>query len=163
MRCNARAAQRFLSNPTLDEHIDWACSTALERLGVATVKELAGFWNAVTSAQAKAWCQDAAKAGRVVPAMVSDHNTGTKEPRWAAFDWERRLAERAARAGQDVASYLHHLIDRDIDLESLDAILAPMRRNFEESGMTDDDLAALVEEVREDIWREKHGRPSKAS
>ena len=29
--------------------------------------------------------------------------------------------------------------------------------------MTDDDLAALVEEVREDIWREKHGRPSKAS
>jgi hypothetical protein len=75
---------------------------------------------------------------------------------------ERRLAERAARAGQDVAAYVHHLIDRDIDEESLDAILAPVRRNFEESGMTDDDLAALVEEVREDIWREKHGRPSKA-
>jgi hypothetical protein len=75
---------------------------------------------------------------------------------------ERRLAERAARAGQDVASYVRHLIDRDIDAESLDAILAPVRRNFEESGMTDDDLAALVEEVREDIWREKHGRPSKA-
>ena len=29
--------------------------------------------------------------------------------------------------------------------------------------MTDDDLAALVEGVREDIWREEHGRPSKAS
>jgi hypothetical protein len=29
--------------------------------------------------------------------------------------------------------------------------------------MTDDDVAALVEEVREDIWREKHGRPKKAS
>lgn len=77
-------------------------------------------------------------------------------------DQERRLAERAARAGQDIADYVHRLIDRDIDAEGLDAILAPVRRNFEESGMTDDDLAALVEEVREDIWREEHGRPSKA-
>jgi hypothetical protein len=75
---------------------------------------------------------------------------------------EKRLAERAARAGQDVAAYVHHLIDRDIDAESLDVILAPVRRNFEESGMTDDDLADLVEGVREDIWREQHGRPSKA-
>jgi hypothetical protein len=76
-------------------------------------------------------------------------------------DQERRLAERAARAGQDLTAYVHHLIDRDIDTESLDVILAPVRRDFEESGMTDDDLAALIEEVREDIWREKHGRPSK--
>jgi hypothetical protein len=76
---------------------------------------------------------------------------------------ERRLAERAARAGQEVTAYVHQLIDHDIRAESLDAILAPVRRNFDGSGMTDDDLAALVEEVREDIWREKHGRPSKAS
>ena len=70
-------------------------------------------------------------------------------------------SERAARAGQDLTAYVHHLIDRDIDTESLDAILAPVRRNFEESSMTDDDLAALVEEVREDIWWEKHDGPSK--
>lgn len=76
---------------------------------------------------------------------------------------EKRLAGRAARAGQDLADYVHHLIDRDIESENLDAILAPLRRNFKQSGMTDEDLAALVEEVREDIWREKHGRPSKAS
>jgi hypothetical protein len=76
---------------------------------------------------------------------------------------ERRLAERAAQAGQEVIAYVHHLIDRDIEAESLDAILAPVRRNFEQSGMTDEDLAALVEEVREDNWREKHGRPSKTS
>jgi hypothetical protein len=76
---------------------------------------------------------------------------------------ERRLTERAARTGQDVAAYVHHLIDRDLDAENLDTILAPVRRDFEQSGMTDDDLAALVEEVREDIWREKHGRPSRAS
>jgi hypothetical protein len=48
-------------------------------------------------------------------------------------------------------------------VESLDTILASVRRDFEESGMTDDDLAAVVEEVREDIWREKPGRTSRAS
>jgi hypothetical protein len=52
--------------------------------------------------------------------------------------------------------------DHDIPAESLDVILAPVRRSFEKSGMTDEDLAALVEEVQEDIWREQHGRPSKA-
>ena len=72
---------------------------------------------------------------------------------------ERRLTERAAQAGQGCTAYVHYLIDRDIKAESLDAILAPVRRNFERSGMTDDDLAALVEEVREDIWRENHGQP----
>lgn len=74
---------------------------------------------------------------------------------------ERRLAERAEQSGEDAASYVHRLIDREIDPDCLDPILAPVRRNFEESGMTDDDLAALVEEVREDIWREGHGSPSK--
>ena len=76
---------------------------------------------------------------------------------------EKRLAERAAQAGHEVVTYINLLIDRDLDAESLDAILAPVRRNFEQSGMTDEDLTALVEEVREDIWREKHGRPSKTS
>ncbi len=76
---------------------------------------------------------------------------------------EKRLAERADQVGQEVVPDIHRLIDRDIQAESLDAILAPVRRNFEQSGRTDEDLAALVEEVREDIWREKHGGPSKTS
>ena len=76
---------------------------------------------------------------------------------------EKQLAERAAQAGQEVAAYVQDLIDRDLGTEDLDAILAPVRRNFEESGLTDEDLTALVEEVREDIWREQHGRPSRAS
>jgi hypothetical protein len=74
---------------------------------------------------------------------------------------ERRLTERAAQAGQEVSTYVHYLIDRGLAAETLDAILAPVRRDFEQSGMSDEDLAALVEEAREDIWREKHGRPSK--
>jgi hypothetical protein len=48
----------------------------------------------------------------------------------------------------------------NFEAEKLDAILTAVRRDFEESGMTDEDLAALVEEVREDMWRERHGQPS---
>jgi len=41
---------------------------------------------------------------------------------------------------------------------TLDEILAPVRQEFEQSGMTDDDLANLSEELREKVWQEKHGR-----
>lgn len=34
-------------------------------------------------------------------------------------------------------------------------ILAPVRKGFEESGMTDDELTALVEKAREDFHRER--------
>jgi hypothetical protein len=78
-------------------------------------------------------------------------------------DQQRRLTAKAAQAGRDLSAYVQQLIDRDIDVESLDAILAPVRRNFEQSSMTDEELTTLVEEVREDIWRETHGKPSKSS
>ncbi len=40
-----------------DAFIDWACSEALERLGFATSGELAAFWDIVSPAEAKAWCE----------------------------------------------------------------------------------------------------------
>ena len=39
-----------------DAIIDWACNAALDRLGFATAKELAAFWDLITLAEAKAWC-----------------------------------------------------------------------------------------------------------
>ena len=39
-----------------NDFVDWACGAALERLGFATAGEIAGFWGAVTTAEAKAWC-----------------------------------------------------------------------------------------------------------
>jgi hypothetical protein len=79
-------------------------------------------------------------------------------------DEQRQLAERAARNGRDLVDYVHLLIERDIQASvALDQALAPFRRQVEESGMTDDELAEFFEEVREDAWQEKHGRPSKTS
>ena len=91
---------------------------------------------------------------------------------------ERKLAERAAQSGQDPTSYVHRLITDALEVEApaengtgdsqetrptLAEILAPVHEDFRKSGMTEDDLDALVEEVREEIWQEKHGSKSKAS
>ncbi|MBU6413788.1 MAG: winged helix DNA-binding domain-containing protein [Planctomycetes bacterium] len=56
--------------PDLVDHIDWACSTAISRLGIASPTEIARFWNAVSIAQAREWCTRAASEGRLVAANV---------------------------------------------------------------------------------------------
>src|SRR2546423_8854633 len=89
---------------------------------------------------------------------------------------EQKLRERAAQAGQSVERYVHELVERDVlhanggkrpssvlDQSSvpnrtLEEILAPVREEFERSGMTDEELAGLVEEIREEIWQEKQAR-----
>lgn len=71
---------------------------------------------------------------------------------------ERKLLERAARGGQDVTEYVRRLIARD--LQDVDEALAPFRLQVAESGMSDEDLGAFFEEVRDEVWREKHGRAS---
>ena len=79
--------------PPEEEHTEWACSTAFERLVVATPKELADFWNALEPARAKAWCERAAREGRIVPVVVEPHGAGAKpKPSYALADWERRLS-----------------------------------------------------------------------
>ena len=78
--------------PSEEEHAEWACSTALERLVVATPKELAEFWAAIEPARAKAWCEEAARAGRVVPVQMGSEGAGRPRPAYAPADWERRLA-----------------------------------------------------------------------
>ena len=79
-------------------------------------------------------------------------------------DEERRLAERAARSGRDLTGYVQLLIERDIQAPvGADRALAPFRRQVEESGLSDDDLGDFFEEVRDEVWREKHPRPGDAS
>jgi hypothetical protein len=51
-----------------------------------------------------------------------------------SLEQQRRLSAKAAQAGHELSAYVHQLIDRDLETESLDAILAPVRRNFDQSG-----------------------------
>lgn len=50
--------------------IDWACRTAMERMGFATSGEVAAFWAKVTSDEAKAWCMARLSEGALEPIEV---------------------------------------------------------------------------------------------
>jgi uncharacterized protein YcaQ len=86
-------AQHAQPQPPEREHVDWACSTALERLVMATPKEIAEFWDAISIAQAKAWCDEAARAGRIAPVLVASCAGAPPRPGFALLDWERRLSK----------------------------------------------------------------------
>jgi hypothetical protein len=47
------------------------------------------------------------------------------------------------------------LLRRDAEAPSLDEILAQVREQFAASGMTEEELDALVEKERQAIWDEK--------
>ena len=83
----AHAAPR----PGEDEHLDWACGTALDRLGVATAEEVASFWRAVPLDRARAWCARAAAAGEIEAVRVEVVD-GSSRNAYAVPDWESRAA-----------------------------------------------------------------------
>jgi uncharacterized protein len=79
--------------PSAAEHVNWACSTALERLVVATPKELAEFWDAIEIRQAKDWCEENARKGRVTPVVVESIDGSKPRPSFAIMNWEERSRE----------------------------------------------------------------------
>ena len=78
--------------PDPAEHLEWACTTAAERLWIFTPKELAAFWDVLEAAEAKTWCEAAAKASRIVPVQVESAD-GEIRTAFALADWEARLAK----------------------------------------------------------------------
>jgi uncharacterized protein YcaQ len=84
-------AQHAALRPDEGAHTEWACRTALERLVIATPKELAEFWDAIDIARAKRWCEEAVRAGSIIPVGVESSDTGKLKESYAAVDWERKL------------------------------------------------------------------------
>lgn len=90
---------------------------------------------------------------------------------------EQLLRETAARNGQSAEEYARNIIKQAVGARNgnqearpvaatllpSDEALAGFRKEVQESGITDEELFTLVEEVREEVYREKHGRPSKTS
>lgn len=70
---------------------------------------------------------------------------------------EDALRKKAQANGFDMNMYLQRLIERDVDrIKSLNEILAPVRKSFEESGMTEEELNELIDKERQAIWEEKN-------
>jgi uncharacterized protein YcaQ len=84
-------SQHAAARPSEEEHTEWACSTALERLVIGTPKELAEFWQAVDIARAKAWCEEAARQGRITLVNVEPADSTNPRQSFAAVDWQERL------------------------------------------------------------------------
>jgi membrane-bound lytic murein transglycosylase B len=71
---------------------------------------------------------------------------------------ERRLADTAKRLGKTLEQYAADVLESVADAgegETFDKILAPFRKEVAESGMTEAELDAFFQEVREEVWQEK--------
>lgn len=69
---------------------------------------------------------------------------------------EEALEKKAKANGFEINVYLEKLIEKDVDRpKTLDEILAPFRQEVEQSGISDNELEAMVEETREEIYLEK--------
>ena len=77
--------------PDSSEHLEWACTTAAERLWLFTPKELADFFDSIEASEAKSWCTTAEQAGRIVSVNIEGAD-GEVRPAFALADWEARLA-----------------------------------------------------------------------
>ena len=76
----------------------------------------------------------------------------------------KELLERAAAHGQDVTEFVRQIIEKELQApRTLDEVLAPVRKEFAESGMSDNELDTFFEEVRNEIWQEKHSKQGKTA
>jgi hypothetical protein len=69
-------------------------------------------------------------------------------------DVEARLRERAKARGEDVSAVAARLLEDALNSGTVEELLAPFRRQVEESGITDDELDRLGDELRDEVWRE---------
>lgn len=76
---------------------------------------------------------------------------------------EAMLRERARAAGEDITSYAARVFYDALSTPSVDELLAPFRKQVEESGISDDELDDFYDGLRGKVWEEnrtKRTRPS---
>jgi hypothetical protein len=78
-------------------------------------------------------------------------------------DTEEMLRERAKANGEDVSSYAARLIQEALCTPSVDELLSPFRKQVDESGITDEGLDRLGEELRRDARDEHRARKAKSA
>ena len=61
---------------------------------------------------------------------------------------EARLKAKAAAAGVDLESYVSTTLERFASRPSLDEVLRPLREEFDESGMSEEELTEFLEGVK---------------
>ncbi|MBV8199025.1 MAG: YcaQ family DNA glycosylase, partial [Acidobacteria bacterium] len=75
------------ARPSPAENLEWACRSALERLGAGTASELAAFWQAVPAAEVKTWCRNAAARGEIAQVEIESADGSPPRAAFAVADW----------------------------------------------------------------------------
>lgn len=78
------------------EHEDWACRSALDRLGVATLLEIVSFWRAIRVADVRRWCREAVRKGEIEAVLVEPVDGAPRVKSFAVADWRERLKRLSA-------------------------------------------------------------------
>ncbi len=82
------------------------------------------------------------------------------------LETETRVKSQALRNGIKFEDYVNELIEEASERRermgkmpeaTLDEILAPIRKSFQESELSEDEWLELFENEREAMWQEKHG------
>jgi pyruvate/oxaloacetate carboxyltransferase len=71
---------------------------------------------------------------------------------------EAKLIAKAAAAGVDVTTFAAQTLERAASKPTLEEILAPLRSEFERSGMTEDELTQLLEQAKHEARAERRAR-----
>jgi hypothetical protein len=76
-------------------------------------------------------------------------------------DLARTIDALAGRRGQDRAQFIVSFLQEQLDRSTLsfDDMMAPIAEDFRRSGMTEDDLDALVKQERQALWDAKNSEP----
>jgi hypothetical protein len=69
---------------------------------------------------------------------------------------ETALQKKAAADGKNIHTYIFETLQTQALKPSLDEILAPLRKNFADSGMTETELDELIERERQAMWEENN-------
>ncbi|MBI1900887.1 MAG: ribbon-helix-helix protein, CopG family [Planctomycetia bacterium] len=73
---------------------------------------------------------------------------------------ESALRQHAAKSGKDVTDVVLEAVREKISkLRTFDEVCAPIAEAVKAAGMTDEEVGRFFEEVRDEVRREKHGRP----
>jgi hypothetical protein len=78
---------------------------------------------------------------------------------------ERKLLARAAASGKDVTTLVVEAVEEKLrtDLHTFAEILAPIHEGFRQSGMSEAELDALLEQTLAEARRERREKRSNAS
>ncbi len=69
-------SQHRASKPSKAETIEWACNSAIDRLGFATPSEVAAYWDKLDLADVKAWCERARQRGELISVEIEAASDG---------------------------------------------------------------------------------------